>query len=311
MAIFLTILKIIGIVLLCLIGFIILVLSYFIFLPFWYQASGEIDKEKNYKINIKATTFLHFAQFHMNYEKDDEMKLKATIFGVLLKVFPRENNNTSNDDLELIDSVDDIDDIESNTILNDEVSNDIMSINDKDVICDNEKDNNEINFDIEKSSGNEDETNSFFKKISPKYWIEALKKKVSDLKIKFTDIKSKIKDIITEIKREENKEFFKKVISLLKKFIKSLKLNLNGTNLMFSLGAPDLTGLVLGGLALFPCFVDKHVSIKPDFETEELYFEGKVFLKGRICIISMIKFALAVYFDPNGKKIIKKVLGGK
>ncbi len=95
MAIFLTILKIIGIILLCIIGLVLVILLYLLLGPFWFRVDGYIDREFNYNIKIKVTSFLHFLQVHVNQKKDEEREADCTIFGTLVKIFPKEEKDKS------------------------------------------------------------------------------------------------------------------------------------------------------------------------------------------------------------------------
>ena len=140
----------------------------------------------------------------------------------------------------------------------------------------------------------------FFNRYNPKRLYEKLKEKIEELKKNADKIYSVIFD-------ETNKEWLSKVIKELKKLIKSLGLNMRGTDLDFSLGSPDTTGQVSGVLSLFPPVYDKKVRIIPDFVDEELYFDGNVYIKGKLQLISVVIFALVILLDSNTKRIINEI----
>lgn len=331
MAIFLTILKIIGIVLLCIIGLILFIILYVLLAPFWFKIQGNIDREMNYNVKIKACTFLHFIQLHVDYFKDEGLNYNVSILGTLVRILPRKNNDEesedSNEDVVSEEEIEDkttIDEIENDeAALNEDVTSeavkqeeivednkdatdktlDLDDIQDVDVnspnIVDTESDDFEERF-------NEDDrkffvkVREFFDRYNPKRLYEKLNKKIEELKKNADKIYSVIFD-------ETNKEWLSKVIKELKKLIKSLGLNMRGTDLDFSLGSPDTTGQVSGVLSLFPPVYDKKVRIIPDFVDEELYFDGNVYIKGKLQLVSVVIFALVILLDSNTKRIINEI----
>ena len=331
MAIFLTILKIIGIVLLCIIGLILFIILYVLLAPFWFKIQGNIDREMNYNVKIKACTFLHFIQLHVDYFKDEGLNYNVSILGTLVRILPRKNNDEesedSNEDVVSEEEIEDkttIDEIENDEVaLNEDVTSeavkqeeivednkdatdktlDLDDIQDVDVnspsIVDTESD------DFEERFNEEDrkffvKVREFFDRYNPKRLYEKLNKKIEELKKNADKIYSVIFD-------ETNKEWLSKVIKELKKLIKSLGLNMRGTDLDFSLGSPDTTGQVSGVLSLFPPVYDKKVRIIPDFVDEELYFDGNVYIKGKLQLISVVIFALVILLDSNTKRIINEI----
>lgn len=331
MAIFLTILKIIGIVLLCIIGLILFIILYVLLAPFWFKIQGNIDREMNYNVKIKACTFLHFIQLHVDYFKDEGLNYNVSIFGTLVRILPRKNNDEesedSNEDVVSEEEIEDkttIDEIENDeAALNEDVTSeavkqeeivednkdatdktlDLDDIQDVDVnspnIVDTESD------DFEERFNEEDrkffvKVREFFGRYNPKRLYEKLTEKIEELKKNADKIYSVIFD-------ETNKEWLSKVIKELKKLIKSLGLNMRGTDLDFSLGSPDTTGQVSGVLSLFPPVYDKKVRIIPDFVDEELYFDGNVYIKGKLQLISVVIFALVILLDSNTKRIINEI----
>ena len=331
MSIFLTILKIIGIVLLCIIGLILFIILYVLLAPFWFKIQGNIDREMNYNVKIKACTFLHFIQLHVDYFKDEGLNYNVSILGTLVRILPRKNNDEesedSNEDVVSEEEIEDkttIDEIENDeAALNEDVTSeavkqeeivednkdatdktlDLDDIQDVDVnspnIVDTESD------DFEERFNEEDrkffvKVREFFDRYNPKRLYEKLNKKIEELKKNADKIYSVIFD-------ETNKEWLSKVIKELKKLIKSLGLNMKGTDLDFSLGSPDTTGQVSGVLSLFPPVYDKKVRIIPDFVDEELYFDGNVYIKGKLQLVSVVIFALVILLDSNTKRIINEI----
>ena len=304
MSVFLLILKIIGIVLLCIIGLILFIILYVLLAPFWFKLQGSIDREMNYSIKVKACTFLHFIQVHVDYLKDGGLNYNVSILGTLVRILPRKNKDEKSEDDENVVSQEENED-ETAIDINEteEVVESLEDIQDVDVdspdIVDTESDDFEERF----NEGDRKffiKVREFFDRFNPKKLYKKFKEKIEELK-KHAD---KIYAVIFD---EANKEWLGKVKKELKKVIKSLGLNMRGTDLDFSLGSPDTTGQVSGVLALFPPIYDKKVRIIPDFVDEELYFDGNVYIKGKLQLVRIVIFALAILLDSNTKRIINEI----
>lgn len=333
MSVFLLILKIIGIVLLCIIGLILFIILYVLLAPFWFKLQGSIDREMNYSVKVKACTFLHFIQVHVDYLKDGGLNYNVSILGTLVRILPRKNKDEESEDDENVVSQEenedetaiDAKDTEKAVENDDETSEavkkeeqeqivednkaatknsvDLEDIQDVDVdspdIVDTESDDFEERF----NEGDRKffiKVREFFDRFNPKKLYKKFKEKIEELK-KHAD---KIYAVIFD---EANKEWLGKVKKELKKVIKSLGLNMRGTDLDFSLGSPDTTGQVSGVLTLFPPVYDKKVRIIPDFVDEELYFDGNVYIKGKLQLVRIVIFALAILLDSNTKRIINEI----
>ena len=331
MAIFLTILKIIGIVLLIIVGLILFIVLYLLLAPFWFQVEAINDRDFNYKIKIKASTFLHFIQVHARLFKDEELNYDVSMFGTLLKILPREEKpeddkakiegeekedfsevskqtNVASESIEQVEENSPSESIAEDTgSKNVEASvtkkeaveiDDIQDIDKSTVkIVDTESDDFEEVF-------TEDEQ-TFFKNVRNFFYKYNPKKLANKAKEKIEELKKKSDRIIAVVLDEANKDWLKKVFSELLRFLKSLKLNMKGTDLDFSLGSPDTTGQVSGALALFPPIYHKKVRVIPDFRDDNLYFDGNVFIKGRLHLICVVYFVLVIYFDKQTKQILK------
>lgn len=304
MSVFLLILKIIGIVLLCIIGLILFIILYVLLAPFWFKLQGSIDREMNYSVKVKACTFLHFIQVHVDYLKDGGLNYNVSILGTLVRILPRKiKDEKSEDDENVVSQEENEDETAIDINETEEVVESLEDIQDVDVdspdIVDTESDDFEERF----NEGDRKffiKVREFFDRFNPKKLYKKFKEKIEELK-KHAD---KIYAVIFD---EANKEWLGKVKKELKKVIKSLGLNMRGTDLDFSLGSPDTTGQVSGVLALFPPVYDKKVRIIPDFVDEELYFDGNVYIKGKLQLVRIVIFALAILLDSNTKRIINEI----
>ena len=324
MAIFLTILKIIGIVLLCIIGLVLVIILYVLLTPFWFRVDGFIDREFNYNIKVKATTFLHFIQVHINLKKDEPLVFDGTIFGTLVKVFPKEDKKKGADAVEESDDTPDTIEDKAEDTAEEKTEETTESTTEAVKADEAEKSEAQPASDIdiqtveadaiseeEEKPSVWDKIKSFLHKINPKNWGETIRNKIYEIKKKvedtIADLKKKKEKVFEIINNPDNKEWFKKIFAQLKKLIKSLGLNMRGTNLDFCAGSPDTTGQICGVMALFPPIYDKKVKILPDFNDDNFYLDGNLTIKGRIQLICVVYFVLAIYLDANTQKIIKSL----
>ena len=71
----------------------------------------------------------------------------------------------------------------------------------------------------------------------------------------------------------------------------------------FSTGSPDTTGQAFGILACFPMMYQKNWKIISDFESDELYFKGTLWGKGRIYGYEIVGIILRIVFDKNCRRL--------
>lgn len=160
----------------------------------------------------------------------------------------------------------------------------------------------------------------FWKKISFSYDMtekkdaEPSESKEKKVKVEEQGIISKIKGMIERIKNAypKIKKMFmdkknKEAIEHLKKefivFLKVLLPKKTKVDVLFSTGSPDTTGQVFGIIACFPASYQKNWKIVPDFQSDELYFKGNVYGKGKIYGCELIGIILRIIFDKNCRRL--------
>ena len=72
---------------------------------------------------------------------------------------------------------------------------------------------------------------------------------------------------------------------------------------MFSTGSPDTTGQAFGILACFPAMYQENRKIIPDFTSDDLYFKGTIWGKGRIYGYEIVGILLRILFDKNCRRL--------
>jgi hypothetical protein len=74
----------------------------------------------------------------------------------------------------------------------------------------------------------------------------------------------------------------------------------------FCLGDPSMTGTATGILSLIPACYGKNVRICPDFERDDIYFQGYLDIKGIVFLIHFVYLIISVFFNKNCRKLLQK-----
>ena len=135
--------------------------------------------------------------------------------------------------------------------------------------------------------------------------ISNICRKIGAVGDKAGKITGKISDILDFLQDEHTQE----VLSLLKKqigrlFGHILPKKLKGY-IQFGLSDPYMTGRVLATACAFYPLYGKTFRLEPDFE--ELVFNGRAELKGRVYLFYLAFIALSTYFNKNTKYVINYI----
>ena len=324
MALFLSILKIIGIVLLVVLGVVLVLLLLILFVPIRYRIDGnvketdlenEVDKLKdNVSGIVKFSWLLHFVSGGISYPDDPEFKVKVLCF----TVFPPKNKKS--DDEPDID-----DDYESDT-------SDSSEITSGDTITEKESgfdepsedtDTNEVESEEQKEPLQSEESESeafeedefdeddesfldFLKNIFDT--INRIIKVPQDVFSKIQYTTSRICDKINMVKNTLSNDIFKRAFEVTKKqLIRVLKMIIPRKfrmDILLGLGDPTLTADIMAGYGfLYPVLVNK-VFLIPDFERQIV--KGEAHIKGRVTVFTLLHAAAIVYFNKDVKKTIRR-----
>ncbi len=110
----------------------------------------------------------------------------------------------------------------------------------------------------------------------------------------------KLKKVFTDERNKEAVKHLKDELIYLIKIILPKKSKVDG---VFSLGSPDKTGQTFGILACFPAMYQKNWNIIPDFESDEIYFKGCIWGKGKIYGYQIIGIIFRIVFDKNCRRL--------
>lgn len=308
----LLILKITGIVIACILGLVILVVTAVLFVPVRYKVNA--DYHDRFKAQAKVS-WLGILRLMISY--DEELDIKAKAFFITVY-----NNNDENSKVS--------EQKKANKKKEKKPEENIFSASDKDVEKLTEKEEkpqikmaeavNETKEDVQnvKEAVSEDESvniqnRSFFNKVKDKCFViytkikEIIKlirdtvKKISGAADRLKEKVSKAKEFVTD---EDNKALFHFLVEQLKALIKVIKPKKYRINARIGFEDPATMGKVLAYVSILYGMSGVDLSLEPVFG--ENVKEGSIFLKGNICIFSVLVIALRVYRNEQFKKFISR-----
>ena len=308
----LLILKITGIVIACILGLVILVVTAVLFVPVRYKVNA--DYHDRFKAQAKVS-WLGILRLMISY--DEELDIKAKAFFITVY-----NNNDENSKVS--------EQKKAKKKKEKKPEENIFSASDKDVEKLTEKEEkpqikmaeavNETKEDVQnvKEAVSEDESGniqnrSFFNKVKDKCFViytkikEIIKlirdtvKKISGAADRLKEKVSKAKEFVTD---EDNKALFHFLVEQLKALIKVIKPKKYRINARIGFEDPATMGKVLAYVSILYGMSGVDLSLEPVFGEDVK--EGSIFLKGNICIFSVLVIALRVYRNEQFKKFISR-----
>lgn len=306
------ILKITGIVIACILGLVILVVTAVLFVPVRYKVNA--DYHDRFKAQAKVS-WLGILRLMISY--DEELDIKAKAFFITVY-----NNNDENSKVS--------EQKKAKKKKEKKPEENIFSASDKDVDKLTEKEEkpqikmaeavNETKEDVQnvKEAVSEDESGniqnrSFFNKVKDKCFViytkikEIIKlirdtvKKISGAADRLKEKVSKAKEFVTD---EDNRALFHFLVEQLKALIKVIKPKKYRINARIGFEDPATMGKVLAYVSILYGMSGVDLSLEPVFG--ENVKEGSIFLKGNICIFSVLVIALRVYRNEQFKKFISR-----
>lgn len=115
----------------------------------------------------------------------------------------------------------------------------------------------------------------------------------------------KVSSIIGLIKESKNRRVIKKLLREILLLIRYLSPTKVRGRIIMGTGDPSTTGMLLGGISLFPVAYQDGLRIVPDFE--EKHFEADGFIKGRIRMIYFLRLLHRLYQDRELKALWKQI----
>ena len=129
---------------------------------------------------------------------------------------------------------------------------------------------------------------------------EGIISKIKGMIERIKEVYPKLKKILADEKNKEAVTHLKKEAVYLIKVLLPKKSKMDA---VFSAGAPDLTGQIFGILACFPAMYQKEWKLIPDFESEEMYFKGCFWGKGKVYGYQIMGIIIRIVFDKNCRRL--------
>lgn len=120
-------------------------------------------------------------------------------------------------------------------------------------------------------------------------------------------ILDKVKTVLAVIRYLREQELISAVWVKLQVFLLHIRLRKLSGHLKFGLSNPADTGQVLGVIAMVPLFYQTELQIEPDFEAEDNYIQGQVYVKGHICCIHLVILIIRLLRDEKIRTLIRRI----
>lgn len=301
MAVFLTILKIIGIVLLAVLGLVLLVLALVLFVPVRYRVIAHKGiQEGDLTADASASYLLHIVTAGFKYDGSAEKYIK--IFGI--KKRPKNDDEAENEE------PDDTDD--SDFSQDDAEDGYIETYNEEDFTIDWNEEEDET--EAEESSAGESATvsdenayigndtaekESLFEKIEA--FFEKLCDKYEGLKDKYESTRKKIRFWDRMRNDERNRKAFELIKTCVIKLLVRIAPKKVKGNVHFGFEDPATTGKILMYLSLIYPVMPKKLIIDPSFEDTDVF--GDITIKGRLALIYPTVYFLRIWFNRDCRRM--------
>ena len=120
-------------------------------------------------------------------------------------------------------------------------------------------------------------------------------------------ILDKVKTVLAVIRYLREQELISAVWVKLQVFLLHIRPRRLSGHLKFGLSNPADTGQVLGVIAMVPLFYQTELQIEPDFEAEDNYIQGQVYVKGHICCIHLVILIIRLLRDEKIRTLIRRI----
>lgn len=338
MAVFLTVLKVIGIILLCIIGFLLLIILLALFVPIRYKLKGNKGIENSdIKASVCVSWLLHLISFKAEFV-DSKLAYSLKLLGIKIK--KSESGDIKSDAEVKSDKADkapssskmsqpdtekakhekeptvkELADNDGN-LYKIECSDDVTeSCDTKDEHFEEESNNLDTVFEDDTASTQKDGKNALSKILDKiKALFDKVSKKIISIIEKIRDSYNHAEETAKKISKEydfytrfiedeRNKDAIKLCIKELKHVIRIVLPRRIKGRVHFGFDDPATTGQILVFLSILYGLVNYRLVVEPDFENSIL--EGNIEIKGKITIFVILYAAARVYFNKNVKRLIR------
>jgi len=310
--ILLCILKWIGIILLSILALVLLVLLAVLFVPLRYKVKGSYEEKPDAAVTV--SWLLHLIHVKVRYA--DALFWQVRIFGIPFLDSRREKKQKEPEASEASEAN------EASETVPDGVTEVVGEENAPsaevtDIKAEATGITDETETADEAETPDEPERKGIFSKLAE--FLRALFRTIGQVfrKIRYTihNICDKIRNVrenigyyhsvLTSEEGHATLALVKRELGNLFKHIAPRKFKLD---LRFGFDDPATTGQVMGIAGMLYPLWNYDITLRPDFEQKVM--AGKVYIRGRIRVFTLIRIAWRVYFNKNLKKVLAKLKKG-
>ncbi|MCH5269922.1 MAG: DUF2953 domain-containing protein [Lachnospiraceae bacterium] len=311
----LQILSIIGIVLLCLLGLLLLLILLVLFVPIRYRMIGHKEGE-TLAFSARVTYLLHLLSVRFEYPKPGSLIIK--VFGIRVfdsakqkeqdaeenggdKMPQKENGKNTADEKQHEEN----DRKEESLVKNNAVAEAAVNKGDNKGEEEGSQEELQENFseDMKEKKSLTERIKDIFQKIQ--YTIRSICDKIKSSLQKAEELKETVTYYKDSITKQENRMLFGRAKKRLFKVLKSIRPRVLKADLHIGTGSPDTTGYLCAAYGMLSPVLGNNVRITPDFE--ETVWEGRVYIKGRITVFTILWQALGIILDKQLRIFIREL----
>ncbi len=308
LAFLLGLLKIIGIVLLVILLVLLLLIAVVLLVPIKYQAEGTMDEEKK-QAKAMVTWLCKLVRMKLDYNFPDKplISFKILWFELLKEKKPKKPKKVKEPkEPKTVKEKKTKQEKQKKEKYHPAVNNALLETADaeaavkeeKDVVVQNEKTNEETN----KENGESVETSESGNKI------EKIIFKIQGLYDKINKIIENINYYLDILEEDETQGLIKEAWKSILKILNSIKPKVFRMNAIVGFDMPDTTGRVYGYYCMLMPWLNDDIYIEPDFEQKII--NGEIYCKGKIRILTIVVNILRIVFDKRLKPLLKKIKNG-
>lgn len=298
-AVFLSILKITGIVLLCVLLLLLTAVFLLLFVPVRYQIKGY-RREKDdapVRASVKVTWLLHIVNASFRYPEEAYVKIRIFCFTVFSTMKKRAKKTVPADSKKSEKK----EDVSQKAAQQEKITRKEETVQEEQPIQEEKT--------AQKEQPVQEETMQE-EKVSFTQFLKKLFDILRNIKYTINQIYDKIKHIIINIRyyigiieSDSFQRAWKLCSNQAVMLIKSIRPRKIQGDFVIGMDDPAGTARILAVQGILYPVIGNHIIITPDFDHSII--EGDFFIKGRITVYKVLRTALKVYFNKDLRRVIR------
>lgn len=286
MAVFLTILKIIGLALAAIIALALLIVIIVLFVPIRYKVHAQ-KKEASEEYRAKANVSFLLHVFSATFGYDKEFDKCVRLFGI--KIWPRQPKHEEDSNEVKPESVPPQDGY-------------TIDRNEEESAADS-KGEEEVNFvkEPEKPEESEEPEDGLSDKVGK--IIDKIISKYENLRAKYDKIKKEIRFWDRMIHDERNQNAAELIKNKLIKLLRIIRPRRVKGFIHFGFDDPATLGRILAYLSVIYPVLPRKLRLEPDFEHADIY--GDIVIKGHFSLIVFVAVLVRLYFNRDIRRMLR------